>query len=163
MNPGSGPVNVRAEITGGDALGRGNQPALSWWLPAGSSVQHAYRLRTDDGFDTGRVDSRAQSFVRLPVFDRSRRSARAQVKVWTDLGESDWSDPVRLEADLLENEDWAAQWIGVDEDPRPGKGSKGSRPAYWLRTTIDVPPFRDRKSTRLNSSHESVSRMPSSA
>ena len=138
INPGSGPVNVRAEITGGDALGRGNQPALSWWLPAGSSVQHAYRLRTDDGFDTGRVDSRIQSFVRLPVFDRSRRSARAQVKVWTDLGESEWSDPVRLEADLLEDEDWAAQWIGVDEDPRPGKGS---RPAYWLRTTIDVPPF----------------------
>jgi alpha-L-rhamnosidase len=143
-HPGSRPLNVRAEITGGDALGRGNQPALSWWLPAGSSVQHGYRLRTDDGFDTSRVDSRVQSFVRLPVFDRSRRSARAQVKVWTDLGESDWSDPVRLEADLLEDEDWLARWIGVDEDSRPGKGSKGSkgaRPAYWLRTTIDVPPF----------------------
>src|SRR5271156_5724926 len=116
-HPASGPENVWAEITGGDALGRGHQPALSWWLPAGSSVQHAYRLRTDDGFDTGRVDSRAQSFVRLPVFDRPRRSAGARVKVWTDLGESDWSDPVRLEADLLEDEDWVAQWIGVDEDP----------------------------------------------
>ena len=128
-HPGSRPLNVRAEITGGDALGRGNQPALSWWLPAGSSVQHGSRLRTDDGFDTGRVDSRVQSFVRLPVFDRSRRSACAQVKVWTDLGESDWSDPVRLEADLLEDEDWLARWIGVDEDPRPGKGSKGSKGA----------------------------------
>ncbi len=134
--PGSGPENAWAEITGGDALGRGHQPALSWWLPAGSSVQHAYRLRTDDGFDTGRVDSRAQSFVRLPVFDRSRRSARAQVKVWTDLGESDWSDPVRLEAGLLADEDWAARWIGIDEDPRP---APGSRPAYWLRRSFEVP------------------------
>ena len=112
MDPGSGPVNVRAEITGGDALGRGNQPTLSWWLPAGSSVQHAYRLRTDDGFDTNRVDSRAQSFVRMPVFDRSRRSARAQVKVWTDLGESDWSDSVRLEAGLLED-GWYRGQVGL--------------------------------------------------
>ncbi len=136
MHPGSGPENAWAEITGGDALGRGHQPALSWWLPAGSSVQHAYRLRTDDGFDTGRVDSRTQSFVRLPVFDRSRRSASARVKVWTDLGESDWSDPVRLEAGLLAGEDWTARWIGIDEDPRP---AQASRPAYWLRTVIDVP------------------------
>ena len=100
-------------------------------------MQHAYRLRTDDGFDTGRVDSQTQSFVRLPVFDRSRRSAAAQVKVWTDLGESDWSDPVALESGLLD-EDWSARWIGVDEGQWP---SKGSRPAYWLRTAVEVPPF----------------------
>ena len=137
-HPGSGPAHVWAEVIGGDALGRGHQPALCWWLPEGSSVQHAYRLRTDDGFDTGRVDSPIQSYVRLPVFDRSRRSAAAQVKVWTDLGESDWSDPVRLEAGLLGDEDWSARWIGADEDPRPGKGS---RPAYWLRSSFEVPAF----------------------
>ena len=91
------PPRVWAEVTGGDALGRGQQPALCWWLPEESSVQHAYQLRTDDGYDTGRVEGAIQSFVRLPVFDRSRRSALAQVKVWTDLGESAWSDPVRLE------------------------------------------------------------------
>src|SRR5580704_5855612 len=129
---------VRAEIIGGDALGRGHEPALCWWLPDGAAVQHAYRLRTDDGLDTGRVDGRAQSFVRLPVFDRSRRSAAARVKVWTDLGESEWSEPVRVEASLREEADWSARWIGVTEDPRP---AAGSRPAYWLRTTFDVPPF----------------------
>jgi hypothetical protein len=68
------PARAWAEVTGGDALGRGQQPALCWWLPEGSSVQHAYRLRTDDGYDTGRVEGAIQSFVRLPVFDRSRRS-----------------------------------------------------------------------------------------
>jgi alpha-L-rhamnosidase len=129
---------VWAEIVGGDALGRGQEPALCWWLPDGAAVQHAYRLRTDDGFDTGRVDGRAQSFVRLPVFDRSRRGAAAQVKVWTDLGESEWSEPVRVEASLREEADWSARWIGVTEDPRP---AAGSRPAYWLRTTFDVPPL----------------------
>ena len=131
------PARVWAEVTGGDALGRGQQPALCWWLPEGSSVQHAYRLRTDDGYDTGRVEGAIQSFVRLPVFDRSRRSALAQVKVWTDLGESAWSDPVRLESGLLGEQDWQARWIGVQEAERP---EKGSRPAYWLRTLIDVPP-----------------------
>jgi alpha-L-rhamnosidase len=131
------PARVWAEVTGGDALGRGQQPALCWWLPEGSSVQHAYRLRTDDGYDTGRVEGAIQSFVRLPVFDRSRRSALAQVRVWTDMGGSAWSEPVRLESGLLAEQDWQARWIGVQEAERP---EKGSRPAYWLRTLIDVPP-----------------------
>src|SRR5579862_8933874 len=147
------PANVWAEVTGGDALGRGIQPALSWWLPDGARVQHAYRIRTDDGFDTGRVAGRAQAFVRVPIFDRSRRCAAAQVKVWTDLGESEWCDPVTLEAGLLAEADWQARWIGVPEDqpPRPAversagaavaTGVAGSRPAYWLRTTFDVAPF----------------------
>jgi alpha-L-rhamnosidase len=131
------PARAWAEVTGGDALGRGQQPALCWWLPEGSSVQHAYRLRTDDGYDTGRVEGAIQSFVRLPVFDRSRRSVLAQVRVWTDLGESAWSELVRLESGLLAEQDWQARWIGVPEAERP---EKGSRPAYWLRTLIDVPP-----------------------
>ena len=101
-------------------------------------MQHAYRLRTEDSFDTGQVDSSIQSYVRLPVFDRSRRCAGAQVKVWTDLGESEWSDPVLLKAGLLGDEDWSARWIGADEDPRPGKGCPAS---LWLRTTVDVPAF----------------------
>ena len=130
------PRRVWAEVTGGDALGRGQQPALCWWLPEESSVQHAYRLRTDDGYDTGRVEGAIQSFVRLPVFDRSRRSALAQVRVWTDVGESAWSEPVRLESGLLAEQDWQARWIGVPEAERP---EKGSRPAYWLRTLVDVP------------------------
>jgi alpha-L-rhamnosidase len=137
-DPGSRPERVWAEIAGRDALGHGHEPALSWWLPEGSSVQHAYRVRTDDGFDTGRVENPAQSFVRLPVFNRARRSAEARVKVWTDLGESEWSGPVRLESDLLEEADWAARWIGVEED-RPAP--KGSRPAYWIRTAFEVPAF----------------------
>jgi alpha-L-rhamnosidase len=134
------PANVWAEITGGDALGRGSQPALCWWLPDGARVQHAYRVRTDVGFDSGRVAGPVQSFVRVPVFDRSRRCAAAQVKVWTDLGESEWSDPVILESGLREEADWQARWIGVAED-QPGAGGARSRPAYWLRTSFEVPRF----------------------
>ena len=128
---------VWAEIVGGDALGRGQEPAVCWWLPEGASAQRAYRLRTDDGFDTGRVDSGVQSFVRVPVFDRSRRCTAARVKVWTDLGVSEWSEPVGLESGLLDEADWSARWIGPTEEQRP---EPGSRPAYWLRTTFEAPP-----------------------
>ncbi len=33
------------------------EPRLSWWLPDGAAVQRAYRIRTSNGWDTGRVDS----------------------------------------------------------------------------------------------------------
>src|SRR5260370_249761 len=130
---------VRAEIIGEDALGRGQEPALCWWLPDGASVQHAYRVRTDDGFDTGRVDGPVQLFVRLPVFDRSRRSAAARVKVWTDLGESEWSEPVRLESGLLEEVDWSARWIGVAEAER---AAAGGRPAGSVAGSLSLRPRR---------------------
>jgi alpha-L-rhamnosidase len=95
-------------------------------------------VRTDDGFDTGRVESAVQSFVRVPVFDRSRRFAGAQVRVWTDRGESEWSDPVALESGLLGEADWTARWIGVAEESR---GAPGSRGAWWVRTSFEVHPF----------------------
>ena len=104
----TGPGNLRVDIAGGDPLGVGDAPVLSWWLPAGACVQHAYRVRTGDGYDTGRVDSPRQSFVELPVFDRSRRATHARVKVWTDTWASDWSEPVHVDAGLLHESDWSA-------------------------------------------------------
>jgi Bacterial alpha-L-rhamnosidase 6 hairpin glycosidase domain len=62
------------------------------------------------------VEGAIQSFVPLPVFDRSRRSVLAQVRVWTDLGESAWSQPVRLESGLLGEQDWQARWMAVLAD-----------------------------------------------
>ena len=65
----SAPRHVRHDLLGGDALGRGDRPALSWWLPAGAIEQTAYRIATSDGFDTGRVESATQSRIEVPVFD----------------------------------------------------------------------------------------------
>ena len=78
--------------------------------------------------------------------------------------------------DRTRQEDWMSEgYSGADEEPvyRPAPAPKKmkaeapsqgatmldalrGRPAWW-------PPGRDRKSTRLNSSHEIPSRMPSSA
>lgn len=128
------PRNLRAAIAGGDALGSGDQPTLSWWLPVGAAEQLGYRVTTDDGYDTGRVESPQQTHIVVPVFDRSRRAAAARVQVWTDRGASAWSEPVVLDSGITD-EDWDAGWIGVAEPDRP---AKGARPAYWLRSAFEA-------------------------
>jgi alpha-L-rhamnosidase len=130
-----GPQQVRLDLVGGDALGAGDAPALSWWLPEGAGCQTAYQVLTEDGYDTGRVESAQQSFVVLPVFDRSRRRTAARVRVWTDAGESSWSEPVLLDSGLLHASDWTVSWVGPHEPQVP---PKGERPAYWLRTQVDA-------------------------
>jgi alpha-L-rhamnosidase len=129
------PRQVRVDVVGGDPLGRGDAPVLSWWLPEGASVQHGYRIRTSDGCDSGSVSSDVQTFVQVPGFDPCRRSTTVQVQVTTDLGESGWSEPVELVSGLVGESDWTALWVGPD-DPDPGP--PGGRPAYWLRTTFDA-------------------------
>ncbi|MEZ0447529.1 family 78 glycoside hydrolase catalytic domain [Cellulomonas sp. ICMP 17802] len=124
------PRAVRVDVVGGDPLGRGDRPALSWWLPEGATRQTAYRIATDDGYDTGVVESERQSYVEVPVFDRSRRSCRARVTVWTDLGQSPASEPVLLESGLLDEADWSAHWIAARE---------AGRSARWFRSVVDVP------------------------
>ena len=59
---------------------------------------------------------------------------------------------------------WQRQWIegGAFRAKNPGDdGFDATKPKFYI---LDMFPYpRDRKSTRLNSSHEWISRMPSSA
>jgi len=130
------PRSVRVEVVGGDPLGDGDGPTLSWWLPEGAAEQSAYQVATDDGYDSGRVDDDVQTFVAVPGFDVSRRTTSARVRVWTDQGESSWSEPVVLDSGL-QDADWTAVWVGVDEPHRP---EKGHRPAHWLRSVFQADP-----------------------
>jgi alpha-L-rhamnosidase len=129
------PQSLRVEVGGGDPYGKGDQPLLSWELPAGVALQRAYQVVTEDGYDSGRVESDRQSYVSVPVFDRSRRRTRARARVWTDLGESAWSSPVPLDSGLLGESDWSAVWVGVAEDVVPEKGHR--RPS-WVRTELEL-------------------------
>ena len=52
---------------------------------------------------------------------------------------------------------------GVDGDSRVQKAARSAAEAGWDVTLLGCSTTGDRKSTRLNSSHLSVSRMPSSA
>src|SRR5262252_4458234 len=96
------PRQLRVEHLGAGALGIGERrPRLSWWLPNGAREQVAYRI--DAGtWDSTRVASSDSVLVPWggePLGSQQRVEWR--VKVWTDLGESDWSAPTWFETGLL--------------------------------------------------------------
>ena len=67
---------------------------------------------------------------------RSMERIEWQVKVWTDLGESDWSAPDVFELGLLEAGDWSARWVApLEPEPAPA----GRRPAMLVRGEFELP------------------------
>jgi alpha-L-rhamnosidase len=107
------------------------RPRLSWWLPDGASQQSGYRIRTDNGWDSGHVTSEESVLVGYggpPL--RSGERVSWQVKVWTEQGESEWSAPQWFELGLLGPGDWSARWITPAE---PGPSPAGQRPAMFVR------------------------------
>jgi alpha-L-rhamnosidase len=119
------------------------RPRLSWWLPDGASTQEALRLQTRS-WDSGRVEDAGHQLV---AYEGPEPAARERVdwrvKVWTDRGESAWSDWSSWEVGLLDPSDWQARFISPVEDVRP---PPGERPAYLLRRafTVDHDPDRAR-------------------
>jgi alpha-L-rhamnosidase len=127
------PTDLRAEHR--DGIGTGERsPRLSWRLPAGATRQDAAELALDDG-TTVRVAGEECVLVPWPgppLVSGERREVR--VRVWTDLGESDWSAPLVVEAGLLDPADWSAAWVSPTAEP----GQPGHRPAYRLRGEVRV-------------------------
>jgi alpha-L-rhamnosidase len=113
------------------------QPRLSWRLPEGTTIQRAYRIRTSNGWDTGRTDSPESILLPYagPTLGSSERVSW-RVRLWTDLGETAWSEPGSFETGLLAPGDWRARWIGpVDDHRHPA----GQRPAPLLRGEFEIP------------------------
>jgi alpha-L-rhamnosidase len=112
------------------------EPRLSWRLPEGATGQVAYRIVTDNGWDTGRVDSDASLLVPYagPELGSGQRVGW-RVKVWTDVGESDWSAPGCFETGLVDAADWRVEWIEPGADPAD---APGKRPAALLRHEFTV-------------------------
>ena len=115
---------------------RTTAPRLSWRLPEGARAQSAYRLTADNGWDTGWVAGDSSLLVPYagPPLASGQR-VEWQVRVRTDLGESEVSQPCSFETGLLWAEDWQAAWIEPGEMPA---GAPGERPAALLRYEFDV-------------------------
>jgi alpha-L-rhamnosidase len=120
-------------------------PRLSWKLPRGVVRQRAYRIRAGN-WDSGVRDGETNTLVPYegPTLE-SRQRVDWQVKVWTEAGESAWSERANWEMGLLNERDWQAQWIAPAE--HDGPGSPGHRRAYALRATFDA--ARDARVARL--------------
>src|SRR5262245_28910384 len=106
------PEALRVEHLGDRVLGLGvRAPRLSWRLPTHARRQLAYELEIDDR-SSGRIDSAEHVLVAWPTDPLgSAKRVRWRVKVWTDRGESEWSEPGCFETALLDASDWHGQWI----------------------------------------------------
>jgi alpha-L-rhamnosidase len=112
------------------------RPRLSWWLPDGAGQQFGYRIRTGNGWDSGHVTSDESVLVgyRGPPLSSGERVSW-QVKVWTERGESEWSQPHRFEIGLLGPGDWSARWVTPVE---PVRLPAGRRPAMFVRGEFEL-------------------------
>lgn len=133
---GGPPTDLRAEHLD-EPLGLDEpRPRLSWRLPAGTTRQVAYELVRDDGAGTRRIDSTDNVLRAWPGPDLGSRERRElRVRVWTDRGESPWSQPLVVEAGLTDPADWRAAWVSPHE---PVVAPAGQRPAYLLRGQAEV-------------------------
>jgi alpha-L-rhamnosidase len=100
-------------------------PRLSWTSTTDIRgwFQAAYEVEIDE-VSTGRKESAESVFVAWPGRPLTSRAVhRVRVRVWgTDESESEWSHPVAIEAGLLSQDDWSAEWItpidtGIEGQP----------------------------------------------
>ncbi|WP_343690155.1 family 78 glycoside hydrolase catalytic domain [Chitinophaga sp.] len=104
------------------------QPKMSWEIGTTEHavVQHAYqvlvastpeKLAKNEGdlWNSGKVTSDQSIQVTYKGSAlQSRQVCYWKVKVWTNKGESEWSQPARWSMGLLLADDWKAKWIGAD-------------------------------------------------
>ena len=97
------------------------EPRFSWTILSDKQDvrQTAYQIvvSTDKGevWNTGRVESDQQLWVRYqgqPL--KSATPCTWKVKVWTNVGETPWSDEASFGVGLLKESHWTGRWIGLE-------------------------------------------------
>ncbi len=117
-------------------------PRLSWQTVTDTPewLQSKYELRiapvAGDSSSTGWVDSGESVLVPWPappLESRERRTVQVRVQ-GVDGSMSEWSDPVAVEAGLLDETDWQATFVGPswDEDP------ESPQPCAYLRRAFKI-------------------------
>lgn len=122
-----------------DPLGIGTAtPRLSWRLAAGTQIAYeAEAVDSAGGAELVRVDSGDVLFRPWPFTPLSSRDAvqvrlRALVDGEREFGP--WSEPLRVEAGLLQPTDWEVDWVS----PSMAAPHDGPRPAHLLRAEFTV-------------------------
>ncbi|GAA1936283.1 glycoside hydrolase family 78 protein [Microbacterium aoyamense] len=132
------PVALRLEHRA-SALGLGTgTPRLSWTNGLVAQVAYEIRVLRADGTVTtsGRIEDSRPSLRPWPgVALTSREGAEVSVRVWADAKQaSEWSEPIRVEAGLLDPADWSSEWAS----PSPAAPAGSPRPAYLLRADFET-------------------------
>jgi alpha-L-rhamnosidase len=135
-------TRLRAELRP-DAFAVGvDRPRLSWVVGADGEglTQVAYEIevaRRGGTTTTGRVSGDGQVFVDWPVEPLvSRERVVVRVRAWlSGEVETPWSEPLAVEASLLEEADWSTDFVS----PSVSAPAEGVRPGYLLRADVDIP------------------------
>ena len=104
------------------------QPRLSWQLqsPQRGTMQTSYQIlvasseeklakNEGDLWDSGKVNSEKSVMVDYEGKQlESREDCFWKVKVWTNVGESSWSETAKWSMGFLYYKDWYGRWIGFD-------------------------------------------------
>ncbi len=145
-------VALRSQLSPGVlAFGR-ERPRLTWRLAAAQPglSQSGYEIhasRTASFEDliatTGPVISADQIGVGAPGGSLTSRDVRYyRVRAFTDGSSTDWSDPLCIEAGLLDPGDWRARGITVPDDP--GRDRPSAAPRLRRGFDLDGTPVRAR-------------------
>ncbi|MFI2720880.1 family 78 glycoside hydrolase catalytic domain [Streptomyces collinus] len=120
------------------------EPRLSWSLTGDRPgvLQHAYEVQVAAGrsftgaVSSGEVESGAVTDHPWPAGPLGSREVRHwRVRVRTDVGWTQWSEPARVEAALLDAGDWTARPVHVPSD----RGRTSPGPVPLLRREFDLP------------------------
>lgn len=130
-------------------------PRLMWQIESTKSdvVQTTYQImvsgspydlnsETNLVWNSGKVSSDISTFIPyegMPL--QSGKTYYWRVKVWTNKGESYWSDVSRWKMGLTDESEWKALWIGLDESKNEGDRLMGETrlAARYLRKEFNIP------------------------
>ena len=122
------------------------EPRFSWQITSNQQDvrQTAYQIIVCDEqgevWNTGKVDSDQQLW--LPYAGKPLQSNTActwKVKVWTTVGESDWSSDEHFSIGLLHEGKWSGYWIGLERlMPGEERGFHTRMAARYLRKEFQL-------------------------
>ena len=122
------------------------EPRFSWTILSDKQNvrQTAYQIvvSNDKGevWNTGRVESDQQLWVRYqgqPL--KSAMQCTWKVKVWTNVGETAWSDEASFGIGLLKENHWTGRWIGLERlIPGEKRGLHTRLAARYVRKEFEL-------------------------
>ena len=123
-----------------------SEPRFSWQITSDKKnvCQTAYQIVVsgDQGelWNSGRVESDQQLWVRYGGSQlKSNTVCTWKVKVWTTVGESDWSSEECFSIGLLDEGKWSGYWIGLEQLlPCEERGMHTRMAARYLRKEFQL-------------------------
>ena len=130
-----------------------NQPRFSWQITSDKKdvIQTAYEilvassldnLKADKGdlWNSGKVTSAEQlwiAYAGTPL--KSNQRAYWKVRIQTNKGKSEWSEPQEFGIGLLKESHWSGRWIGLDRlMPGEAHGLHSRLAARYLRKEFEL-------------------------